>query len=89
MDELETDKLKKLKAARAAMDARIREEQRKLREAEHKRDTHRKVLQGACVEEWARRDSEFAARLMTELKAFLVRDGDRALFGLPPTRSKE
>jgi hypothetical protein len=36
------------------------------------------------VLEWAKKDNEFSSRLMTELKVFLVRDDDRALFGLPP-----
>jgi hypothetical protein len=40
------------------------------------------------VLQWAARDNDFSVKLMTELKAFLVRDADRALFGLPPTLSK-
>jgi hypothetical protein len=47
------------------------------------------VLAGAAVLEWATRDNDFSARLMAELKVFLVRDADRALFGLPLVANKE
>lgn len=77
-------KLKTLIERREAVNARIRLEQGKLRAVERKSDTRRKVLAGATVLEWAKRDNEFSTKLMTELKNFLVRDADRALFGLPP-----
>jgi hypothetical protein len=77
-------KLKRLIEKRAAVNARIKKEQNWLRERERKSDTWRKILAGAAVLQWAARDSDFAARLMVELKAFLARDADRALFGLPP-----
>jgi hypothetical protein len=77
-------KLKLLIEKRDAVNARIKREQGKLRSVERKSDTRRKVLAGATVLEWAKRDNEFSSRLMVELKAFLVRDDDRALFGLPP-----
>ena len=69
---------------REALNASIKQQQNKLRADERKSDTRRKVLAGATVLEWARRDSEFSSRLMTELRRFLVRDADRELFGLPP-----
>jgi hypothetical protein len=84
MAELETDKVKKLKAKRAAIDARLRQEQLRLNEASKKKDTRRKVLQGACVELWAKEDSEFATRFMARLGSFLARNDERALFGMPP-----
>ena len=77
-------KLKRLIEKRDAVNARIKLEHNKLKADERKADTRRKVLAGAAVLQWAARDSEFSARLITELKAFLMRDGDRALFGLPP-----
>lgn len=82
-------KLKRLLEKRDAFNARIKLEQNKLRAGERKDDTRRKVLAGATALEWARRDSEFSSRLMTELRRFLVRDADRALFGLPPQANKE
>jgi vacuolar-type H+-ATPase subunit D/Vma8 len=77
-------KLKLLKDKHAALVARIKQEENKLRAKERKSDTRRKVLAGAAVLEWAKKDNEFSSRLMAELKSFLVRDDDRALFGLQP-----
>ena len=80
--------LKKLIEKRNAVNERIKKEQNKLLASERKSDTRRKILAGAAVLEWAARDSEFATKLTAELRAFLVRDGDRALFGLPPVANK-
>jgi hypothetical protein len=77
-------KLNRLREQQDAIKARIREEESKLREHERRLDTRRKVLAGAAVLQWAKRDSDFSARLVMELKAFLVREDDRALFNLPP-----
>ncbi|MGA2903175.1 MAG: mobilization protein [Candidatus Korobacteraceae bacterium] len=82
-------KLKRLVEKRDAVNARIKLEQNKLRSNERKSDTRRKILAGATVLQWAERDSEFSSRLMAELKRFLVRDADRALFGLPTIMKKE
>jgi hypothetical protein len=41
------------------------------------------------VLEWAARDNDFSAKLMAELKIFLVRDADRTLFGLPLVGNRE
>jgi hypothetical protein len=76
-------KLKRLIEKREAVNARIAQVQNKLRANERRSDTRRKVLAGAAVLEWAKRDSEFSSRLTKELKDFLVRDADRELFGLP------
>jgi hypothetical protein len=81
--------LKRLIEQRNAFNARIRKVQSKLRASESKADTRRKVLAGATVMEWAKRDNEFSSRLLVELKAFLVRDADRELFGLPPLPKRE
>jgi hypothetical protein len=77
-------KLKQLIEKREAVNARIRREQNKVKTAGRKDDTRRKILAGAIVLEWAAKDNEFSAKLMGELKRFLVRDADRALFGLSP-----
>ncbi len=82
-------RLKRLMEKRDAVNARIKQEEGKLRASERKSDTRRKVLAGAAVLEWAKRDNEFSSRLKMELKAFLVRDADRALFGLPPIKTQE
>jgi len=82
-------KLKVLKEKHAALIARIKQEENKVRAKERKSDTRRKILAGAAVLEWAKRDNEFSSRLITELKAFLARDDDRALFSLPPLGARE
>jgi len=83
------NKLQRLIEKRNAVNALIQQEQNKLRASERKSDTRRKVLASATVLEWAKRDGDFSSRLMVELKRFLVRDDDRALFGLPPLASAE
>lgn len=80
-------KLKLLIEKRDAVNARIKKEHGKLRANERKSDTRRKVLAGAAVLEWAKRDNDFAKKLDAELKAFLVRDADRELFGLLPIKN--
>jgi hypothetical protein len=82
------DKLKRLIEMRDAVNARIRKQQNTLQASERRGDTRRKVLAGAAVLQWASKDTEFSAKLTAELKAFLVRDADRALFGLPPIANK-
>ena len=77
-------KLQRLINKREAVNARIAQEQNKLRTNERRRDTRRKVLAGAAVLEWAKRDSEFSSRLLEELQHFLLRDADRILFDLKP-----
>lgn len=76
-------KLKQLIEKRNAVNARIKREQSKVKIDERKANTRRKVLAGATVLEWAGRDTEFSTRFTIELKRFLVRDTDRALFDLP------
>ena len=82
-------KLKRLHEQRAAISARIREEEKKLRASERTMDTRRKILAGAWALEKAARDSEFSTMMMGELRTFLVRDDDRALLGLPPLPNKK
>jgi hypothetical protein len=76
-------KLARLLEKRDAVNARIKQEQNKLKDGERKSDTRRKILAGAVVLQWAAKDNEFSTKLMAELKNFLSRDADRALFGLP------
>ena len=89
MAEFETDRMKKLKAKRAAIDARLRQEQYKLNKQERARDTRRKVLAGAAMLEWAKRSNENSLTLDVELRNFLTRNDERELFGLPPLPTAE
>ena len=61
-------KLKRLIEKRDAVNARIKQEQNKLRSNERKSDTRRKILAGAAVLQWAARDEAFAKLLMAELE---------------------
>jgi hypothetical protein len=81
-------KLKRLIEKREAVNARIKQEQNKLRSSERKIDTRRKILAGATVLQWASRDDAFSKLLMAELGKFLVRDADRALFNLRPSKER-
>jgi len=81
-------RLQELIKKREAVNARIKKEQARTRTSERKKDTHRKVLAGAAVLQWATKDTAFAQRLMEEMGRFIVRDADRALFGLPPVQKK-
>jgi len=83
MTKLETDKLKKLKAARETLAARIKQEEQKLNKVERAKDTRRKVLVGAAMLFKAENDQAFHKTMMHELGQFLTRGNDRALFGLP------
>ena len=82
------NKLKRLIEKRDAVNARIKQEQNKLRSNERKSDTRRKILAGAAVLQWAARDEAFAKLLMAELGKFLVREDDRALFNLPSSKER-
>src|SRR5262245_4135588 len=77
-----TNKLQHLIDKRNAVNARIKREQSKLKAVDRRSDTRRKVLTGALVLEWAAKDADFSRELMVRLDRFLVRDIDRALFGL-------
>ena len=46
-------------------------------------DTRRKILVGAMVLQEAERDQQLHANIQARLNAYLTRDDDRALFGLP------
>ena len=83
------NKLKRLIEKRSAVNARIKQEENKLKASERRSDTRRKILAGATVLQWAQKDTEFSAKLISELKHFLMRDADRALFGIPPIQQQK
>jgi hypothetical protein len=78
-----TNDLKKLLEKKAKLDAQIRQRQNRIKSEERRTDTRRKVLAGAAVLEWAKRDAEFSTRLTEELATFLTRNNERVLFDLP------
>lgn len=58
------------------------EQRQKLSQAsvERKRDTKRKILLGALVEQWVKTGTLEQSKFIKELDKFLVRDSDRELF---------
>jgi hypothetical protein len=77
-------RLEKLLEQREAVNARIRREQTKTQTQQRKDDTRRKILAGAAVLDRAEKDAASKGELHRLLAGFLVRDDDRALFGLAP-----
>lgn len=74
--------LQKLKAQQAHITARIQSTEAKLKVAERKKDTRRKILVGSCYLEEALRNNRMD-EIKKHMDKFLTRDSDRALFDLP------
>lgn len=74
-------KLEKLKAQKAALEARIQLAEARHKKLERKQDTRRKILVGAYYLEQAQKSNGFE-QLKRQLDTFLVRESDRKLFGL-------
>lgn len=75
-------KLDKLLEKERQLREQIRLEQNKQKCQERKIDTRRKILVGALVLEWVRQGQWKEEDLLRALDGFLVREHDRALFGL-------
>lgn len=74
-------RLQQLKNRQAAAEAR---ELKRAMAGERADDTRRKILIGALVMHMIEEGDMQQADLTARLNTFLVRDGDRALFDLPP-----
>ena len=77
------EKLAALQQQKAQIDARIKAEAAKVRTAERKKDTRRKVIAGALALEHAQRDPAFRATLNKLIGENVPRPEDRALFDMP------
>jgi hypothetical protein len=77
-------KLAELAEKKAQLEARIKQESAKLKSAERKKDTRRKVIAGALALEHAQRDPAFKATLMKLIGDNVSRQEDRALFENSP-----
>ncbi|MDE2756420.1 MAG: mobilization protein [Acidobacteriota bacterium] len=73
--------------------AKLRAEQRRLRaltsREERKQDTRRLILMGAMLRDRMERGDLPEPLFKADMDRFLVRDRDRALFGLPLRQSSE
>lgn len=76
-------KLEQLKKQQAALKARIQKVEAQTRDAEHKKDTRRKILLGAYYLDQAPSDGKIA-HFKELLDPYLTRNSDRALFNLDP-----
>lgn len=77
-----------LKKKKAQLEAQLSDLEKRQKEKNRKEDTRRKVLVGAYVLEMLESDGKDITLnnsiLKKELDRFLVRNNDRALFGLEP-----
>ena len=81
------ERRRKLQEKQARIKAELQRLDARERETERKRDTRRKILLGALLQDIMDRGEVVTTRreiIMAKLERFLERDRDRALFDLPP-----
>lgn len=81
--------LEKLKNKRTRLDAQIARAAARKREAARKLLLKRKILAGGMVLDRLERGELPENLFLRDMDRYLVRDGDRALFDLPPRPPKE
>ena len=77
-----SDSLSKLLQKKEKLDQQIASAKLRVKKKERAEDTRKKILVGAYFLEVKYKDKE--QELAKLIDGFLVRDSDRALFGLPP-----
>lgn len=82
--ENETTRRAKLIARRDAINRRIAAIDSRAGKKHRNEETRRNILAGACIRNKAAKDQAIAQLLDTELRAYLTRPDDRALFNYPP-----
>lgn len=80
MPETPEQRLARLTQKAAQLQARIQTERGRIRDAERKKDTRRKIIAGALALEHATRDPAWKAQLDSLLSEYVTREEDRALF---------
>lgn len=78
------EKIADLEQQEARIKARLQREKAKLKVAERKADTRRKIIAGAIALEHAQINPEFGTELRRALNRHVTRAQDRALLDLPP-----
>lgn len=79
MNKSTVDRIERWKAQQAKLNVRIQLAEARLKVAERKKDTQRKILMGAYLLDQALKNNELN-QLASSMKAFLTRDSDRELF---------
>jgi len=82
MDTNKKDPLEKLLEKKQRLEQQIASAKSRMKKKERVDDTRKKILVGAYFLEVKYKDKEDELKKL--LDGFLVRDNDRALFGLPP-----
>ena len=79
-------RLETLTQRRARLDAQIKDIQARERKKERKEDTRRKIIVGALVLTHMEKNkrSELAKKVKALINEYVVKDKERALFGLAP-----
>ncbi len=83
MTKTDDDRIAELAAKQKSIEARLDALRARSKERARKDDTRRKVLVGAVILTESEQSEPAKQRLMTLLDKHLVRDIDRAVFGLP------
>jgi hypothetical protein len=81
-------RLAELEQQKQQIAEKIKRESAKLKAAERKRDTRRKIIAGALALENCEHDSAFREKLFRLLADNVTRADDRALFDLPAPAGK-
>jgi hypothetical protein len=84
IDENATTRKAKLIAQREAINRRIAAIDAKATKKRRNEETRRNILAGACIRNKAAKDEVIAQLLDKELRAYLTRPDDRALFNYTP-----
>ena len=79
----------KLKEKQARIKAELQRLDARERESERKRDTRRKILMGAMLQDRIDRGKVSEKVILADMDHFLTRDHERALFDLLPRPPKE
>ena len=75
-------RLEQLLKKQEELKAQIRKEKNKLSQAEHKKDTRRKILLGALMMDMMKKGELDEKKIMKRLDGFLTKEIDRKLFNL-------
>ena len=83
-------RLQTLTEKRARLDAQIKDIQARERQKERKEDTRRKIIVGALVLTHMKKNKggQLARKVEALINEYVVKDKDRALFGLAPLPKK-
>ena len=82
-------RIRQLEEQRAQINAEIQPVRSRESQEERKRDTRRKILEGAMVLDRVARGALPEKLFKADMERFLDQDQERALFGLPPRPPKQ